>query len=88
MRSTLQAGHNWNRDRNITGKQARLTENSERSIGGNCARCVFGSAAVHAHVLWLDVHDEEDVVVGHYVHPALTGGGEICAAIFLPGNLW
>lgn len=66
---------------------AGLTQHGEGGIGGDGARCVFRSAAVQAHVLWFDIHDEEHVVVGHDVHSPLPGSGEICAAVFLPGDL-
>lgn len=64
-----------------------LTQHGEGGVGGHRARRVFGGAAVHAHVFRLDVHDEEHVVIGHDVHSALTGGGEIRAAVLLPGDL-
>lgn len=66
---------------------AGLTQHGEGGIGGDGARCVFRSAAVQAHVLWFDIHDEEHIVVGHDVHSPLPGSGEICAAVFLPGDL-
>lgn len=64
-----------------------LTQHTQSGVGRNGACRVPGGAAVQAHVLRLDVHDEEDVVVGHDVHPALPGGGEIGPAVFLPGDL-
>lgn len=76
-----------NLNRSGGGRTRTRTEHGERGVGGNGPRRVFGRAAVHAHVVRLDVHDEEDVVVGHDVHPALPGGGEIRAAVLLPGNL-
>ena len=67
--------------------RAALTQHSERGIGRDGPCCVFGGAAVHAHVFWLDVHDEEHVIIGHDVHPALACSGEVCAAVLLPGDL-
>lgn len=64
-----------------------LTQYGEGGVGRDGPRCVFGGAAVHAHVLRLDVHDEEDVVIGHDVHPALACGREIRAPVLLPGDL-
>ena len=64
-----------------------LTEHAERGVGGHQAGRVARGAAVHAHVLGLHVGDEEDVVVGHDVHAALAGGGEVGAAVLLPGDL-
>lgn len=68
-------------------QKTALTQYSEGGIGRDCPSCVFGGAAVNAHVLRLDVHNEEHVVVRHDVHPALAGGGEIRPSIFLPGDL-
>lgn len=64
-----------------------LTQHGQSGVGRNGAGRVPGGAAVQAHVLRFDVRDEEHVVVGHDVHPALPGGGEICAAVLLPGDL-
>lgn len=64
-----------------------LTQHGQGGVGRHGACGVSGSAAVQAHVLGFDVHDEEHVVIRHDVHPPLPGGGEICAAVFLPGDL-
>lgn len=69
------------------GQKWSLTQHCEGGVGGDGARCVFGSAAVYAHVLRLDVHDEEHVVIGHDVHTTLPCSGEIRAAVLLPGDL-
>lgn len=64
-----------------------LTQHGQSGVGRDGAGRVSGGAAVQAHVLRFDVHDEEHVVVGHDVHAALPGGGEIGAAVLLPGDL-
>lgn len=64
-----------------------LTQHGQSGVGGGGAGRVPGGAAVQAHVLRFHVHDEEHVVVGHDVHPPLPGGGEIGAAVLLPGDL-
>lgn len=64
-----------------------LTQHGEGGVGGHGPRRVLGGAAVQAHVLRLDVRDEEHVVVGHDVHAALPRGREVRAAVLLPGDL-
>lgn len=72
---------------NKAAQLKRLTQDSERGIGGQAARHVLRRAAVDPHVLSLHVGDEEDVVIRHHMHPALTGSGEVCAAVLLPSDL-
>lgn len=64
-----------------------LTQDSEGGIGQHGPCRVLSCAAVDPHVLDLHICDEEDVVVGHDMHAALAGRGEVGAAVLLPGDL-
>lgn len=68
-------------------KIEELTQHSERGVGRQTACLIFGSAAVHAHVLCLHIGNEKCVVFRHDMHPSLTGSREVDAPVFLPGNL-
>lgn len=68
-------------------QQSSLTQHGERGVGRHGARCVLGGAAVHAHVLQLDVRDEEHVIVRHHMHPPLACRREVRASVLLPCDL-